>query len=54
VLKGKEMRVTDAAVAVQKAGYKTNSKTFRVQVNIALVKRKDLFKRVGRGVYTAK
>jgi hypothetical protein len=54
VLKGKTMRVTDVAEAVQQAGYKTNSKTFRVQVNIALVKRKDLFKRVGRGEYTAK
>jgi hypothetical protein len=48
------MRVTDLAEAVQKAGYKTNSKTFRVQCNIALVKRKDLFKRVGRGEYAAK
>jgi hypothetical protein len=55
VLKGsKPMRVTDLAESVQKAGYKTNSKTFRVQVNIALVKRKDLFKRVGRGEYAAK
>lgn len=54
VLKGQTMRVTDVAEAVQKAGYKTNSRTFRVQVNIALVKRRDLFKRVGRGQYTAK
>src|SRR5437660_12918852 len=54
VLKGKTMRVTDVAEAVQKAGYRTNSKTFRVQVNIALLNRKDLFKRVGRGEYTAK
>jgi hypothetical protein len=54
LLKGRTMRVVDAAEAVQKAGYRTNSRTFRVQVNIALVKRKDLFKRVGRGQYTAK
>jgi hypothetical protein len=54
LLRGKTMRVTDAAEAVQKAGYRTNSRTFRVQVNIALVKRKDLFKRVGRGQYTSK
>jgi hypothetical protein len=54
VLKGKTMRVIEAADAVQQAGYKTNSRTFRVQVNIALVKRKDLFKRVERGQYTAK
>jgi hypothetical protein len=54
LLNGRTMSVTDAAQAVQEAGYKTNSRTFRVQVNIALVKRKDLFKRVGRGQYTAK
>jgi hypothetical protein len=54
LLQGRTMRVTDAAEAVQEAGYRTNSRTFRVQVNIALVKRKDLFKRVGRGQYTAK
>src|ERR1051325_6698972 len=35
VLTGKTMRVTEVAEAVQKAGYKTNSRTFRVQVNIA-------------------
>jgi hypothetical protein len=54
LLRGKTMSVTDAAQAVQQAGYKTNSRTFRVQVNIALVKRKDLFRRVQRGQYTAK
>ena len=48
------MRVTEAADAVLQAGYRTKSKTFRVQVNIALVKRADLFKRVSRGQYTAK
>lgn len=54
ILRGKTMSVTDAAQAVQQAGYKTNSRTFRVQVNIALVKRKDLFRRIERGQYTAK
>jgi hypothetical protein len=54
LLRGKTMSVTDAAQAVQDAGYKTNSRTFRVQVNIALVKRKDLFRRVARGRYTSK
>jgi len=54
VLKGKTMRVTDAADAVLKAGYKTASKTFRVQVNIALAKNRKLFRRVGRGQYTAR
>ncbi len=52
VLKGKTLSVTDAAEAVQKAGYKTNSNNFRTQVNIALIK--GGFKRVGRGEYTAK
>jgi len=52
VLKGKTMAVTDAADAVQKAGYRTSSNSFRTQVNIALIK--GPFKRVGRGRYTAK
>ncbi len=45
--------VTDAAEAVQKAGYRTNSSNFRTQVNLALIKG-GKFKRVGRGLYTAK
>jgi hypothetical protein len=53
VLKGKTMRVTDIAEAVQKAGYRTNSNHFRTQVNIALIKSGG-FKRTGRGQYTAK
>lgn len=52
VLTGKSMRVTEAVEAVKKAGYKTNSNNFRVQVNIALMK--GPFKRTGRGVYTAR
>jgi hypothetical protein len=53
VLDGKTMRVTDACEAVLKSGYKTNSKTFRTMVNIALIK-SGKFKRVARGEYTAK
>jgi hypothetical protein len=53
VLSGKTMSVTDAAEAVQRAGYRTNSNNFRTQVNIALIKG-GKFKRVGRGQYTAK
>lgn len=53
VLKGKRMAIADAAAAVQKAGYKTNSSNFRVSVTIALGDKKR-FKRVERGVYTAK
>lgn len=52
VLKGKTMSVTDAAAAVQKAGYKTSSPHFRVMVNGTLLK-KRFFKRVERGMYTA-
>jgi len=53
VLRGKTLSVTDAAEAVQKAGYKTTSANFRVIVNQHLIKGPP-FKRVGRGVYTAK
>ena len=53
-LKGKTLSVTEAADAVLKSGYKTHSKSFRIQVNIALTKHPELFKRVERGRYTAK
>jgi hypothetical protein len=46
------MSVSDVAEAVQKAGYKTTSAKFRSIVNHHLMK--GSFKRVGRGVYTAK
>ena len=52
VIKGKPLSVTEAAEAVQRAGYRTNSSNFRTQVNIALIK--GGFKRVGRGQYVAK
>ena len=51
-LKGKTMSVTDAAEAVQRAGYQTTSPNFKTIVNQTLLKRKH-FKRVGRGQYTA-
>jgi len=51
-LKGKPMSVGDAMAAVQNAGYRTNSSSFRTQVNIALIK--GPFKRVGRGEYAAR
>jgi hypothetical protein len=53
VLANKTMSVVDAADAVQKIGYRTNSNSFRTQVNIALIK-SGKFKRVGRGQYTVK
>lgn len=51
-LKGKTMSPTDAAAAVQKAGYRTSSANFRTMVNIALAAKENGFKRVGRGMYT--
>lgn len=52
-LKGKTLSVGEAMDAVQRAGYRTTSRHFRVQVNIALTK-DSRFKRVGRGQYTVK
>lgn len=54
ILKGKTMSVTEAAEAVQKAGYQTSSANFRTIVNQTLINNlKKGFKRVGRGQYTA-
>lgn len=52
LLKGKTMGVTEAAEAVKAAGYKTSAENFRTMVNLQLIK-SGLFKRVGRGQYTA-
>ncbi|MCL4198949.1 MAG: hypothetical protein KJZ69_15785 [Phycisphaerales bacterium] len=48
------MSVTEAAEAVKKPGYKSNASNFTSVVNLTLLKRNDLFKRVGRGRYTVK
>lgn len=53
VLKNKTMSVTEAAEAVQRAGYKTTSSSFRTIVNQTLIK-DPRFKKVSRGKYTAK
>lgn len=53
LLKGRTMSVTEASVAVRKAGYKTTSPNFRTIVNQTLIK-SDQFKKVSRGKYTAK
>jgi len=53
VLKGRTMGVTEVSAAVQKAGYRTTSKTFRTIVNQALIKHSDRFKKIDRGQYTA-
>lgn len=52
VLKNKTMSVTEAADAVQGAGYRTSAANFRTIVNQTLIKDKR-FKKVSRGQYTA-
>jgi hypothetical protein len=52
-LNGKTMSVTEAAEAVQRAGYRTGAANFRTIVNAALL-RSDKIKKVARGQYTAK
>ncbi len=53
-LKGRTLGIGEVIEAVQKAGYKSNARSFRTMVNLTLLKRKDLFKKMGRGQYTAK
>lgn len=54
MLKGKTMGAAEAADALLKSGFRTTARTFRTMVNIALIKNKNLFKRVERGQYTSK
>lgn len=54
LLKGRTMSVTEITETVRKSGYKSNAANFTTVVNLTLLKRKDLFERVGRGLYTAK
>ncbi|MEO1583456.1 MAG: hypothetical protein AAFR96_02655 [Planctomycetota bacterium] len=54
VLSGTELTVTELSEAVQAAGYVTTSPNFRTIVNQTLIKFPKTFKRVSRGVYTAK
>ena len=53
LLRYKSMSVTDAAEAVQEAGYKTTSPNFRTIVNQTLIT-DERFKRTSRGIYTVK
>jgi hypothetical protein len=53
-LSGRTLGVSEAAEAVQRAGYRTSSPSFRTIVNQALLSNPDLFKKVSRGKYTAK
>jgi hypothetical protein len=54
VLKGSTLGVSEAASAVQKAGYKTTSPNFRTIVNAALLSNRNAFKKIARGQYTAR
>jgi len=53
LLTNKVMGVTEAAEAVQRAGYMTSSVNFRTIVNQTLIRSKK-FKKVARGQYTAR
>jgi hypothetical protein len=53
LLSGRTMGVTQITDAVQKAGYRTTSRTFRTIVNQTLIN-SGQFRRVARGQYTAK
>lgn len=53
MLKGKTMRVKEMPDAVKKEGYHTDAANFRTMINQALIKHTKIFKKVGRGEYTA-
>lgn len=53
IFKGRTLRVTEIADAVQAAGYKSRSAHFRTIVNQNLITNGKLFKKVSRGRYTA-
>lgn len=53
LLDGKEMGIPDLVPALPSVGYRSESPNLRTMVNVALLK-KDTFKRISRGVYTAK
>jgi hypothetical protein len=52
-LKNKTLGVSETVDAVQKAGYKSNAANFKTIVNQTLIKNRSMFKKVGRGQYTA-
>lgn len=54
LLTGRQLSVLDAADQVQRAGYVTTSRTFGIAVNQTLINYPKRFKRVSRGVYTAR
>ncbi len=54
VMKGKELRVKEIAEAVLASGYQSNSANFTTIVSQALGREDKRFKKISRGVYTAK
>lgn len=56
VLQGKTMSVSEAVDAIKAAGYSSDSPHLRVMVNQQLISKAnaDLFRRVRRGMYTAR
>jgi uncharacterized protein with von Willebrand factor type A (vWA) domain len=52
VLDTRTLTVTEAAGAVQRAGYQTVSDNFRTIVNQALISNRKSFKKIARGRYT--
>ena len=53
-LANRTLSVTQVAAAVRRAGYKTTSENFRTIVNQALIGNKKTFKKISRGMYTAR
>ena len=53
ILTGKEMGIPQIIPSLATVGYRSESPNLRTMVNVALLK-KSHFKRVARGVYTAK
>lgn len=54
LLKGRTMSVPEMAEAAKKAGHVTKSKNFKTIVSLAMITHRNMFKRVSRGMYTAK
>ena len=54
VLDHKTLSVSDTAAAVQRAGYRTTSDNFRTIVNQTLLGNRKTFKKISRGIYTAR
>ncbi|MCP3904960.1 MAG: hypothetical protein GY715_15155 [Planctomycetes bacterium] len=54
LLKRRTLSVTEMAIAVQEAGYRTSSPNFRTIVNQTLINNPKTFKRVARGRYTTR